>query len=215
MAVTVISFATYLTRDESPWRSDDYNALKFIQAIKGEPINKWAWVPVGGISRRLDQDNADDALEWFGELAADYLNGKKLVRPVFLVPIPNSPCTAANGKVPRTARLAKAIADRMQNVTVLDCLRWKKVMPSARKGGSRDPQVLYENMTIKGDVSKGRVVLVDDVSTTGAHLQAAAAKIVNEGGKCVLAICAGRTVLCPEEEPFSVLEQKLQDFVPR
>lgn len=214
MPITVVSFATYLTRYDEPPRDDDYNALKFVKAIKGEPINGWAWVPFQGVRRKLNDANADNAIGWFGSLAGEYIAGLGLRGAVCLLPIPNSPCTATNGKVSRTTRLAEAIAAHLPNSQVCDLLRWRRVLPSARKGGSRDPAVLYNNMVLTSALPKGKVILVDDVRTTGAHLRAAAAKVIAEGGKCSLSVCAGRTVLAQEDEPFSILGEEFPDFVP-
>ena len=69
MALRVISFATYLTNVDVVWRGEDYDALKFVKAIKGKPINKYAYVPVGKAKRLLKERNADDAIGWFGEMA--------------------------------------------------------------------------------------------------------------------------------------------------
>lgn len=212
MPLTVISFAAYLTRGEFPWRDEDWHASKFIKAIKGEPINGYAWVPIGKVPRRLRQDNADDAIQWFGEIVS--AANVKVVIPSFLVPIPNSQCTVGKAIVPRTVALAQSLANYLPNVHVLDCLRWEKAMQSARKGGSRNPQEIYDNLVITTKVDRKRIILVDDVRTTGAHLQAAAAKVHSEGGKCQTAVCAGRTVWAQEDEPFSMVKEELPDFVP-
>lgn len=213
MPVLVVSFAQYLTRSEFPWRDDDYNACKFIKAIKGERINGYASVPVGNAIRTLRQANADDAVEWFGEIAS--AAKVKVMAPAFLVPIPNSDSTVATRVVPRTLALANSLAEVFPNTQVLDCLRFKKTMLSARKGGSRNPQEIYDNLSLTQDVRKKRIILVDDVHTTGAHLRAAAAKITSAGGKCETAVCAGRTALTPEDQPFSMLKQELPDFTPK
>jgi len=55
------------------WRSEDYDSYKWVQALKGEQLNKYALVPVKGNYRRLSNQNLPDAIQWFAELVADYL----------------------------------------------------------------------------------------------------------------------------------------------
>ena len=90
----------------------------------------------------------------------------------------------------------------------------RRLMVSARKGGSRDPQTLYDNLVSTCKLARN-IILVDDVRTTGAHLKAVSAKVRSEGGQCLGALCAGPTVLTQEKEPFSILEEELPDFIPK
>jgi hypothetical protein len=214
MALRVISFATYLTNVDVVWRGEDYDALKFVKAIKGKPINKYAYVPVGKAKRLLQERNADDAIGWFGEMAMAPTMDLRIPHPLILVPIPNSSCTNTNGKVPRTTRLAKALAVQLGQ-EVWDRLRWKTIMTPSSQGGTRDPQELYDNLVVTKEPPKGSLVLIDDVRTTGAHLLAAAARLVEKGARVPLAVCAARTVWNQDEEPFSILDEQLEDFKPR
>jgi predicted amidophosphoribosyltransferase len=178
MPLRIVSFATYLSNTDVKWRSDDFNANKFIKALKEEPINKHAWIPLplGGILRKLQQSNSEKAFEWFAEWAAEYIEEKKKARPLALVPIPGSTCGINGDLVPRTRRLADELAKRLKKVQVWDGLRWKEVMPSAHSmGGTRDPQELFDNLAITEKLPDAELVLIDDVFTTGAHLQAAVA----------------------------------------
>ncbi len=215
MALRVISFATYLTNVDVVWRGEDYDALKFVKAIKGKPINNYAYVPVGKAKRLLQERNADDAIGWFGEMAMAPTTAVRLPRPLILVPIPNSSCTTTNGKVPRTTRLAKALLVQLGEGEVWDRLRWKRIMTPSSQGGTRDRQELYDNLVVTKEPPKGSLVLIDDVRTTGAHLLAAAARLMEKGARVPLAVCAARTVWDQDQEPFSMLEEQLEDFEPR
>jgi predicted amidophosphoribosyltransferase len=214
MALRVISFATYLTNVDVVWRGEDYDALKFVKAIKGKAINRYAHVPVGKAKRRLQEQNADDAIGWFGEMAMAPTRDLRIPHPLILVPSPNSSCTTTNGKVPRTTRLAKALAVQLGE-EVWDRLRWKAIMTPSSQGGTRDPQELYDNLVVTKEPPKGSLGLIDDVRTTGAHLLAAAARLAEKGARVPLAVCAARTVWNQDEEPFSILEEQLEDFKPR
>lgn len=214
MPLKVVSFVTYLTNSDQKWRQDDWGTMKFVKAVKGDGVNGSAWVRVGDQDRRLTQENAEDAIGWFGELGAEYIKAKRLKRPLVLVPVPNSKCTIGNKRNSRTLHLAKAIASRLSNVKVWAGLRWKNSELSARKGGARQPAVLYKRLAVTKSVPGARVVLIDDVYTTGGHLRASAAKIVKRGGRCILALCLARTVANQDQEPFSILEERLETFRP-
>src|ERR1019366_2850820 len=215
MPLTVVSFATYLVDINVSWRHDDYNALKFVKAIKGDPVNLFAYVPVCDVIHRLEQSNAEEAIDWFGELVAMYINSQNLGRPLTFVPVPNSGCAATNEEVPRTLLLAQAAANRLEDTDVWDGLRWKSVMVPSSQGGTRDPQDLYNNLSVTKQVPTTTVVLVDDVRTTGSHFVAALAKIAGKGVHCSLAVCAARRVDYQEDLPFSVREEQFPQFVPR
>lgn len=215
MAVRVLSFAQYLTRSEVPWRQDDWHSSKFIKAIKGEPVNGYALVPVSGILHELRQANANNAVDWFGEMAAEYLRQHPVRRPLVFAPIPNSSSTVNSRKPPNTYGLAQAIVARLQGATMWDGLRFRVAMQKSRQGGTRDPQELYGNLVITGPIPNAGIVLVDDVRTTGAHMLAAHAKLTIAGGRCVLGICAGRTTWTQEPQPFAAAVEELEEFTPR
>ena len=63
----IVAFAAYLTKTHRAWRNEDYNAYKFVRAVKGRVIKGYAWVPVGRGSQRLSQVNAGQAVIWFAQ----------------------------------------------------------------------------------------------------------------------------------------------------
>jgi hypothetical protein len=216
MPLTVVSFATYLTSIDNQWRNQDYDAYKFVKAVKAQPFKYSARVPVLGTLYYLDQNNSNDALGWFAQMATAYVREKKTPGPAVLVPLPNSRCTVGNGVLPRTLAQAQALAANLRHTTVLDCLRWKVEKPSASGGGgTRNPQALYNNLALTAPVPQGpKLIIIDDVRTTGGHLKAARATLLGQHGTCDLAICAGRTVQNQDEEPFSRLEEEIDDWWP-
>lgn len=216
MPLTVISFATYLSAVGTAWREQDWDTYKFIKAIKAQPFKYSARIPVVGTLRYLAMSNANDSLGWFAEMANAYLWQKQTPGPLVLVPLPNSSCVLGTNNIPRTFFQAQALAQRLNNTTVLDCLRWKEARASASGGGgSRHPQILYNNLAATTPVPQGtRLIIIDDVRTSGGHLKAARALLLGQNGYCDLAICAGRTVKNQDQEPFSMLEEEIDDWWP-
>jgi predicted amidophosphoribosyltransferase len=214
MAVKVVCFCAYLTSINIPWRDDDYNANKFISAFKGEPINGYAKILVGKTWHRLQESNRDSAVGWFGEMAAEYVKQKHKTRPLAFCPIPSSKAVAGGKVVSSTYRLAEAITSNLQDVTVWDGLRWSAAKVPAHLGGPRDPHYFYEHLVIVKKLPDAEIVLVDDMFTSGSHMQAANAKLVKKGGKCRLCLCAGRQVEKQVNRPFDIIEEELQPFVP-
>ena len=76
-------------------------------------------------------------------------------------------------------------------------------MVSARKGGPRFGDQLYPHLVVAPNAAaEPRVILVDDVKTSGGHLAAAEARVREIGIKVARAICGARTVYVVGEHPF-------------
>jgi predicted amidophosphoribosyltransferase len=212
--VIVVAFATYLTRTYQQWTQGDFNAYKFIRAIKNRPIKGWAWIPVSGASRQLSQVNAAEAVTWFAEMAVPYLQEQTFRSPVVLVPMPGSSCSVDSKEESRAKLLAQAITPKMPGFTVWDGLRWKNKLVPSSQGGPRDPRTFYQNLVLTSDVPAGSLVFIDDVFTSGSHIVGVAAKLREHGTAPELAVCAGRTVHESPRSPFSLLVEYIPDFDP-
>ena len=57
-------------------------------------------------------------------------------------------------------------------------------------------------------------MLVDDVCTSGGHLQACAAKLTAAGYVADYAVCGAKTFDEQQDDPFSLPPITLEDFVP-
>lgn len=215
MSLLVVCFSSYLASTDLPWRAEDYNANKFVHALKEEQINGYALIPTCGTQNRLTNANLGDAAVWFASMVRNYLRDAGVGLPLAVVPVPNSACTTASRTTPRTLRLADAVSSVIHGRTkTVDCLRWKKDLGSAsRMGGPRDTDILYRNLHMKtGSLQlKSRVLLVDDVMTSGGHLRACARKIRESGSKVVLAVCGGRTTYEQNRAAFDTVQETLPD----
>jgi hypothetical protein len=216
MGLRTISLFTYRTKGGG-WTAEQLGVLRFVHALKRRDPGGTADVLLkrGQPKRRLGEENASEAFDWFAEMVIPVLRDELATTRVVLVPIPDSGCTE-DVVESRTSALAVAVARRAGAVVVSDVLRWRRRMPSARSGqGSRDPVSIYQNLRLRsgwGPVSRP-YVLVDDVVTTGGHLRACAAFLHNHGARVERAICAARSDQYPPDDPFERRVDDLPDFV--
>jgi len=203
MPLIVYCCVTYCPSAFGPKTQDHWTALHFVNAVKGTPLAGYAYLPLrpGGLARagdavRIDRSSANAAPLWFARLAVHALPWRDFL-PVGLVPLPDAACDLAASRPPHTLALADALTSELgADVATVDALRWARPMPKAHSAdGSRDSQVLYGRLRVRGarrTLDGRRVVLVDDVVVTGAHLRAAAAFLTDCGAHVACAICAVR-----------------------
>lgn len=135
---------------------------------------------------------------------------------LIIVPVPNSQATIANDDDFRTWELARRIADELgDNVIAHDELRWLDVMPRASEGGPRQAHELFPNLRcdLQAHPDADRI-LIDDILTTGGHLQACAARIRATGSSVEAALVCGRTKHIQVSNPFAMPVEEFADFDP-
>jgi hypothetical protein len=217
MPLSVVSFSTYLTTVEGlTWRPHDYDARDFVHAIKDFDIARFAFVRRGDTWHQFENPSRHEVLEWFAEMVADHFERSPLGGPFVLVPVPGSKADLGFEGTPRTAVIATVLAGQLASARgVRDVLRWASPVPPARlPGGVRDAAWLYEKLRLTGPMRGERVVLVDDVLTTGGHLRACAARLRSRGAEVLLGICAGRADTAQVADPFALRFEELDDFRP-
>lgn len=222
----VLYSAVYLSADRAEFQRFDkganYSANKFVKAIKGTP--KWrfdgsATVPIPGRTpitfSWLTRERAAPA---FAARMWPRLKMETIGR-IGLVPIPSSNSTVAKPIADcGPSRLAHALADASEGEAVVcDVFRWNEDHGSVSAGAAqRDPGELYANLVLTGSLdTKLEYVLVDDNFTSGAHLQACAAKLsIDADIEIAFLATAGRTFHEAHEDPFAGGEWELPGFLP-
>ncbi len=210
LGIEVVWFTTYRSHTRRGSNADiGSDGIYLVHSFKSEIMRR------PNVSRqlnkrsRLDVRNSKEALKWFGTLGALVIRKKSPGSPVVLVPIPDSRCVQNESVIPRTLALAQAVAAKLKHrAAVADVLRWRERLLPSHNGGTRNATTLARKLELIGDVPFGRIVLVDDVITTGAHLFAAAAKLEERGLCCQDALCVARTEwglsIVPDRPVFSV-----------
>lgn len=194
MRLKVYCCCTYRTTGRN-WSPKDWAACFFIKALKNKPLKGYAHITLpGNRIEKIDNATADQAPQWFAAIAADRIRWST-IGPTALVPIPDSSCSTASTTAPRTVSMARCLASLLTSQCVMsDVLRWIQAMPASHQsGGTRDPHMLLDFLRCTAPIDSARkVVLIDDVLSSGAHLRAATALVTKLGTQVAGAICAGR-----------------------
>jgi predicted amidophosphoribosyltransferase len=110
----------------------------------------------------------------------------------FLTP---APLRASGSREYNQAELIAKGASRVWKIPVKNCLRWVSEMPNQALARGRDERELPdEAMRASGDIGGRRVLLVDDVCTTGNTLLAAERALAAAGAETAGAVVWSRSV---------------------
>lgn len=191
------------SRELIAWRGDDYNVNKFVKALKRKEFQGHGSLPsYGGGRRQFTYQAPANALVLFAEWGAARVFQLR-VNDRVLVPVPSSTCTSF-GMDSAPVRMVQALSGA-SGMRMGFWLRFAHVLPSAAAaGGSRNPGFLAEKLIVIPGVAGQRVVLVDDVKTTGGHLLACARVLRAAGAQVDLALVAASTVWQQHADPLSV-----------
>ena len=195
MSLQLISFARYLTVPGVQWTQPYYSANKLVKAVKGQEVRGFANLNLAGIPFTLNRNSAPQAIPYMAQVIVKELR-QLLSTPHYVVPIPHSACTLSSSESPKLCTLANLIASSNAASTVWDGLRWDDELQKSSQGGTRNYQIILDNyQAIHSLPQSRRVILLDDVATTGNHLLAAA-NFLKQSFKsvCDVAIVVGRTV---------------------
>jgi hypothetical protein len=210
----VVCFSTYVS-DRSRRTAKHVDARNFLLALRGERIEGVSRIPVGFGERSLSSVNANDSIDWFGEMVAHYLAENGIAAPLALVPVPTSKATLDSSAGPWTSLLAISIASNgLEEADIMDALRWRRAVPPPSQR-SMTAAELFENLAVTRRLDPEiPIVLVDYLYTSSSTLRACAARLEEQGARVLLALCAGRTTDQTEHGPFTVVVGDISVFEP-
>jgi hypothetical protein len=205
----LLTLCSYLTGTSREWRQADWDASKMVKALKGDPINGYFEIPIGGKTRHFDQSNVAEFVERIPRALARMI-ARHVEGAATLVPIPNSSVTATASPEFRTLDLAKSVAAASRSqFSVVPALVFKKPQIKSRTGGPRDPHHFEQAYRLTSDV-RGQIVLLDDVCTSGGHIIGAYWKLQAPPNRSVVLACAfGRSMREQVNTPVGPREEIL------
>lgn len=112
--------------------------------------------------------------------------------PDFIVPIPNHKGTKRTFS--HTEEIALGIANRLDIPVISDCIEWKwAVQHQLGKTGAERENLTSDCFDIK-NVSGKRIILLDDVYTTGSTVRAAAKALEQAGAVCLAILVVAKQI---------------------
>ncbi len=213
-ALQVVCFSTYVS-DPARQEPRHRDVRNFLLALRGERIEAESRIPVGNDERSLSSTNANDSIDWFGEMVARYLEDNDFPRRISLVPVPTSRTTLESSAGPWTSLLAISIASNgVDEADIVDALRWRSPLPPPGQRSSTAAE-LFENLAVTRRLDPGMpVILVDYIYTSSATLRACAGRLREHGVQVPLAVCAGRTTDQAVHGAFTVVVGEISAFEP-
>ena len=174
-SLKVFRAVSYLTEtDGITWRTADYDAWRIVRATKGDQVKGWSKFKINGVWKRYDEHNFNDFIGILINTMGKRLR-KEIEGRVSIVPIPNSGMTFGAGDNFRAIQLANRLANGFGvDAACEPVLRWAKPMTKVHvEGGFRHPDRFEPHLRLQGR-PKNKVILFDDVLTTGSQMTAAA-----------------------------------------
>jgi phosphoribosylpyrophosphate synthetase len=175
-------------------RPEDYwDAYFFCWGVKVGTFKKDFFIHDAKGKTRITAQNFSVARRTFGdwiEKSVASLRGADAV----LVPMPSKD-GVKNAVTFRTLDMTKeALKGRPLAGRVVDGLRWKQQLTKAHEGGSRNRTVLAPLLRADPNLKGKKVILVDDLISTGSSLLAAADVLKAVGATVVGAVVCGKTI---------------------
>jgi hypothetical protein len=194
-----------------------WESYMFCHAVKSGEFHRRFYIDKQSGRLNITKANFPMVRPTFGDWAARKLPTFS-EEPVLLVPVPSKD-GVKTATTYRSLRMAQeALKGTAYEGSIFDGLRWNKKLKSAHDGGPRKRAELLPHLETRGDLKDKKVVLIDDLVTTGGSLLACQDRIEGAGAKVVGAITCGRTVYDASEPPFKAREfeltEELSDYRP-
>jgi phosphoribosylpyrophosphate synthetase len=111
-----------------------------------------------------------------------------------LVPVPSKDGVVGDASFRTLDMVKEALNGRTLANSVNGGLRWSEALPPAHEGGTRSRQLLAPLLSVDESLRGKKVILVDDLFSTGSSLLAASDALTAAGCAVLGAITCGKTI---------------------
>lgn len=145
--------------------------------------------PAGGLVRNLKYRGVSRLAEPMGRQMVRALEGLQPAHIDCVTPVPMHVRRVRKRGVNQALLLAREVADGLQLPLEEALVRTRNTLQQARLDEAKRLHNLDGAFAVAGNVAGKRVLLVDDVCTTGATANACAEALLKEGASAVLLVC--------------------------
>ena len=162
----------------------EWDAYKYCGAVKSREINGYCTVPT---NVRINRHNIGTARARFGEYLSGLLAGRG---DVFIVPVPSK--DSWNTAEFRSLAMLREALPNLQN-RLLPIVRFSQERERASHGGVRGYDAVYPHIAVQRTPGFRRVIVVDDILTSGGTILATRRRLMDAGHQVLFAAVCGRT----------------------
>jgi len=151
----------------------------------------------------------------FGRFAAQQIQ-KDWGLDAELVPVPSKDGVIGATTFRTSTMLKEALSTTAFKDRQLDALYWSEQLDKAHQGGSRRRDFLKQHLATAADLKGKKIVLIDDLLSTGGSLLASKDFLEEKGAIVMGAVTCGKTIYDFKTKPFGrqslKLTEELADF---
>lgn len=154
------------------------------------------------------EQNQQNAARFFAGLAQKHLQSLG-VTSAKLIPVPSKAVLNLGFPDHASHCFSQHIVNQMGNSFSLSpAFYWSQALSSSREGGTRNADVLYDSLVFDNSIAQCQpsdvIILVDDFCTSGAHMQACAARLNDVGLTPFCGLAASKPAAHSPEDFFKV-----------
>jgi adenine/guanine phosphoribosyltransferase-like PRPP-binding protein len=197
-------------------RPEDYwDAYFYVWAVKIGSFRKKFFIHGADRKIGVTQNNFSVVRKMFGRFIAQQVQ-KDWGLEVDLVPVPSKDGIIGAADFRTSRMLEESLVSTTFKGKSLKALYWSKELDKAHQGGSRRRDFLKEHLTTDIELKGRKIVLMDDLLSTGGSLLASKDFLENQGATVLGAVTCGKTIYDFKTKPFGrqslELTEELSDF---